>query len=148
MTVYLGSREIRLLLLGRGHTAGDVVVYLPQERVVATGDLLVENTSYMGDAFFTEWIDTIETLKKLDFDTVLPGHGQAFTGKAKLDHWQAYLGTSGRRRRSSTRPACRGRKRPSRWTCAATPSTTRPSGRRASRRITPCAAPTRSSTDV
>ena len=45
----------------------------------------------MGDAFFTEWIDTIEALKKVDFDTVLPGHGRAFTGKAKLDHWQAYL---------------------------------------------------------
>ena len=91
MTVFLGSREVRLLFLGRGHTAGDVVVYLPQERLVATGDLLVENTSYMGDAFFTEWVDTIEALKKVDFETVLPGHGQAFTGKAKLDHWQAYL---------------------------------------------------------
>jgi glyoxylase-like metal-dependent hydrolase (beta-lactamase superfamily II) len=45
----------------------------------------------MGDAYFTEWIQTIEALKKLDFDTVLPGHGRAFTGKAKLDHWQAYL---------------------------------------------------------
>jgi glyoxylase-like metal-dependent hydrolase (beta-lactamase superfamily II) len=91
VTLHRGEREIRILHLGRGHTAGDVVVYLPEERIVATGDLLVENTSYMGDAFFTEWIDTIEALKKVDFDTVLPGHGQAFKGKAKLDHWQAYL---------------------------------------------------------
>lgn len=91
MTLHRGSREIRLLFLGRGHTAGDVVVYLPKERIVATGDLLVEGTSYMGDAFFTEWIQTIEALKQLDFDTVLPGHGRAFTGKTKLDHWQAYL---------------------------------------------------------
>ena len=91
MTLHRGAREIRILHLGRGHTAGDVVVYLPKERIVATGDLLVEQTSYMGDAFFTEWIDTIEVLKKLDFETVLPGHGRAFTGKAKLDHWQAYL---------------------------------------------------------
>jgi cyclase len=91
LTLYRGSREIRILHLGRGHTAGDVVVYLPKERIVATGDLLVENTSYMGDAYVTEWIDTIEQLKKLDFDMVLPGHGQAFKGKAKLDHWQAYL---------------------------------------------------------
>jgi cyclase len=91
MTLYRGSREIRLLHLGRAHTAGDVIVYLPKERVIATGDLLVEFTSYMGDAFFTEWIDTIEALKNVDFDTVLPGHGRAFTGKAKLDHWQAYL---------------------------------------------------------
>ncbi len=91
LTLHRGSREIRILFLGRGHTAGDVVVYLPRERVVATGDLLVENTSYMGDAFFTEWIETIERLKALDFETVLPGHGQAFKGKTKLDHWQAYL---------------------------------------------------------
>lgn len=91
LTLFRGSREIRILHLGRGHTGGDVIVYLPKERVIATGDLLVENTSYMGDAFFSEWVDTIEALKKLDFDTVLPGHGQAFKGKAKLDHWQAYL---------------------------------------------------------
>ena len=91
MTLYRGSREIRLLHLGRGHTAGDVIVYLPKERIIATGDLLIEGASYMGDAYFTEWVDTIEALKKLDFDTVLPGHGQAFTGKAKLDHWQAYI---------------------------------------------------------
>ena len=91
MTLHRGSREIRLLFLGRGHTAGDVVVYLPKERIVATGDLLIEGPSYMGDAYFTEWIDTIEALKQLDFDTVLPGHGRAWTGKAKLDHWQAYL---------------------------------------------------------
>ena len=91
MTLHRGAREIRILFLGRGHTAGDVVVYLPKERIVATGDLLVEGTSYMGDAFFTDWIETIEALKKLDFDTVLPGHGAAFTDKAKLDHWQAYV---------------------------------------------------------
>lgn len=91
MTLHRGSREIRILFLGRGHTAGDVVVYLPKERIVATGDLLVEATSYMGDAFFTEWVDTIETLKKLDIGTVLPGHGRAFTDMAKLSHWQAYV---------------------------------------------------------
>jgi cyclase len=91
MTLHRGSREIRILHLGRAHTAGDVIVHLPKERIIATGDLLVEGTSYMGDAYFTEWIDTIELLKRLDFETVLPGHGRAFTGKAKLDHWQAYV---------------------------------------------------------
>jgi cyclase len=91
MTLHRGAREIRILHLGRGHTAGDVIVHLPKERIIVTGDLLVEGTSYMGDAYFAEWISTIEALKGLDFDTVLPGHGRAFTGKAKLDHWQAYL---------------------------------------------------------
>ena len=64
---------------------------MPKERVVATGDLLVNGTSYMGDAFVPEWIQTIETLKQLDFETVLPGHGAAFKGKTLLDAWQAYL---------------------------------------------------------
>ena len=91
MTLHRGGREIRLLHVGRGHTAGDVIVYLPKERIIATGDFLVEGTSYMGDAYFTEWIESVEVLKKLDFDTVLPGHGNAFKGKAKLDHWQAYV---------------------------------------------------------
>jgi cyclase len=91
MTLHLGTREIRILFLGRGHTAGDVVVHLPKERIVATGDLLINGTSYMGDAFFTEWIQTIETLKGIDFETVLPGHGRSFTGKAQLGHWQAYV---------------------------------------------------------
>lgn len=91
MTLHRGGREIRILFLGRGHTAGDVVVYLPKERMVATGDLMVNGTSYMGDAFFTDWIATIDALKKLDIGTVLPGHGAAFTDLAKLDHWQAYL---------------------------------------------------------
>ncbi|MGE3491846.1 MAG: MBL fold metallo-hydrolase [Vicinamibacterales bacterium] len=91
MTLHLGAREVRIMFLGRGHTAGDVVVFLPKERIVATGDLLVNGTSYMGDAFVPEWIETITTLKKQDIGTVLPGHGAAFTDMAKLDHWQAYL---------------------------------------------------------
>jgi glyoxylase-like metal-dependent hydrolase (beta-lactamase superfamily II) len=57
---------------------------------VVTGDLLVEGTAYLGDAFFVEWVETLEQLKKLDFDIVLPGHGRAF-GRSKIDHWQAYL---------------------------------------------------------
>jgi cyclase len=91
MTLHRGGREIRLLFLGRGHTGGDVVVYLPKERVVATGDLLPAGPSYLGDGYFADWITTLDRLKALDFDTVSPGHGDAFTGKAKIDHLQAYV---------------------------------------------------------
>ena len=91
MTLHLGNREVRILFMGRGHTGGDVVVFLPKERVIATGDLIVEGTSYAGDAYIPEWIDTLEKVKALEFDTVLPGHGMAFKGKAKFDHFQAYL---------------------------------------------------------
>lgn len=91
MTLYRGGREIRILFLGRGHTGGDLVVYLPKERVVATGDLLVAGTSYLGDAYLTEWSATLDKLRALDFEWTLPGHGDAFQGKAKIDHFQAYL---------------------------------------------------------
>jgi cyclase len=91
MTLFRGTREIQIRYLGRGHTAGDVVVYLPNEKVVMTGDFLTAALSNMSDSFPNEWADSLEALKKLDFDTVLPGHGDAFTDKAKIDYFQAYL---------------------------------------------------------
>jgi cyclase len=91
MTLFRGKREIQIRFLGRGHTAGDVVVYLPNEKVVMTGDFLTAGLSNMSDSFPNEWADSLDALKKLDFDTVLPGHGEAFTDKAKIDYFQAYL---------------------------------------------------------
>jgi cyclase len=91
MTLYRGNREIQIRFLGRGHTAGDVVVFLPNEKVVITGDFLTSGLSNMSDSYPEEWVASLDALKKLDFDTVLPGHGDAFTDKAKIDYFQAYL---------------------------------------------------------
>src|ERR1051325_1590359 len=87
----LGGREVQLLFLGRGHTNGDTVVFLPKEKIVATGDLMESQIAYMGDAQFGEWVTTLEALKKLDFDTDLPGHGMPFKGKALITAFQGYL---------------------------------------------------------
>jgi glyoxylase-like metal-dependent hydrolase (beta-lactamase superfamily II) len=91
MTIYRGGRELRLLYLGRGHTDTDVVTFLPKERMVATGDLMESIPSYLGDSYPEDWIATLEKLKALDFDTVLPGHGVPFAGKAKITAFQNYL---------------------------------------------------------
>jgi cyclase len=91
MSLFRGNREIQIRYLGRGHTAGDVVVFLPRERVVITGDFLTAGLSNMSDSYPQEWVGSLDALKKLDFDTVLPGHGEAFTDKAKIEYFQAYL---------------------------------------------------------
>ena len=91
LTLYRGDREIQLLFLGRGHTPGDTVVFLPKERIVCTGDLMESRLAYMGDGVFDEWITSLEALKKLDFDTVLPGHGVPFHGKELITAYQDYL---------------------------------------------------------
>jgi glyoxylase-like metal-dependent hydrolase (beta-lactamase superfamily II) len=91
LTVWLGRREVRILHLGRGHTAGDTVVYLPRERVVCTGDLFNGYIGYMGDAYVDEWADTLGRLAELDFDTVVAGHGKPFRGKEALPAVHACL---------------------------------------------------------
>ena len=89
--VNLGGLEVQLLFLGRGHTNGDTVVYLPKEKIVATGDLMESQIAYMGDAQFDEWVTTLEALKKIDFDLDLPGHGVPFKEKSRITAFQGYL---------------------------------------------------------
>jgi cyclase len=92
MVLHKGAREIQLLFLGRGHTAGDTFVYLPKEKILCTGDE-DEGTrlAYMGDAYFDDWIATLEKAKQLDFTLVLPGHGVPFRDKGVLTAFQGYL---------------------------------------------------------
>jgi cyclase len=91
MTLFRGGREIRLEFFGRGHTGGDVVIYLPAERVILTGDLLQSGLPYLGDAFVPDYIETLENLKQLEFDFVIPGHGRPFSDRERIDYLQEYL---------------------------------------------------------
>jgi glyoxylase-like metal-dependent hydrolase (beta-lactamase superfamily II) len=91
MTLYRGDREIRLLYLGHGHTGGDLIVYLPKERVLCSGDLLVNGVANLIDGYVNEWPDALEKLKAIDFVDVIPGHGEPFKGKERVDWFQAYL---------------------------------------------------------
>jgi cyclase len=75
LTVYLGKREVRVLFLGRGNTAGDAVVYVPDAKLVASGDLVVYPVPYPFGSFIGEWIETLKKLDALDAATLVPGHG-------------------------------------------------------------------------
>lgn len=91
LTLFRGGREIRFLFFGRAHTEGDVVVYLPDDGVLLTGDMLTEGLPYMGDGYVNEWIETLEQLKALDFEWIIPGHGSPYRDRARIDHLQDYL---------------------------------------------------------
>ena len=84
------DRDIVLLFLGRGHTSGDVVAYMPKQRVVATGDLLHGWMPFMGDSYPPEWVATLDALDKLDFDHIIGGHGTV-KPKSHLRFFRNYL---------------------------------------------------------
>lgn len=90
MTLHRGGQEIQLLWMGRGHTSGDVAVFLPEQRTLITGDLIPFGLPFMGDGY-PEWGDTIRSFAGLDFDLVLPGHGRPFEDPQKLEYLAAYL---------------------------------------------------------
>ena len=75
LLVDLGGREVRVSFLGRGNTAGDTVVFVPDSRVVVTGDLLVLPTPYGHGCYPGEWIETLRKLMASGATTVVPGHG-------------------------------------------------------------------------
>ena len=96
LTIHKGGREVQLHFVGRGHTGGDTIVLLPAERIAFTGDFLVGSPgaprlAYMGDAFVDEWPASLGRLKELDFDVIVPGHGEPFREREQIDLYQRYL---------------------------------------------------------
>lgn len=85
MTLHRGAREIEIIFLGRAHTGGDVVVYFPADKLVFTGDMAFGGPSFLGDGYVDEWPETLEKLKRLDFDVFVPGHGPPVTDLDRLD---------------------------------------------------------------
>jgi len=80
MTLWLGKLEVQLLQLGRGHTKGDTVVWLPQERALLSGDLVEFGaTPYAGDAYFQDWPQTLDNIAALKPLALVPGRGAALT---------------------------------------------------------------------
>ncbi|MCF6232931.1 MAG: MBL fold metallo-hydrolase [Rhodobacteraceae bacterium] len=82
MTVYLGNRRVDLMHLGRAHTAGDIVIHVPDQNVMFTGDIVeYRSACYCGDGHFGEWGDTLDNIAAFDLDAIAPGRGDALLGK-------------------------------------------------------------------
>lgn len=82
MTVHLGKRCVDLMHLGRAHTAGDIVIHVPDQNVMFTGDIVEYHSAcYCGDGHFKDWGNTLDAIKAFDVDAIAPGRGDALVGK-------------------------------------------------------------------
>ncbi len=85
MTLWLGKLEVQLIQLGRGHTKGDIVVWLPQEKILFSGDLVeFDATPYAGDAYFSDWPQTLDNIAALKPEKLVPGRGAALQNAAEV----------------------------------------------------------------
>ncbi|MFT4715191.1 MAG: glyoxylase-like metal-dependent hydrolase (beta-lactamase superfamily II) [Paracoccaceae bacterium] len=86
MTVYLGNRQINLMHLGRAHTAGDIVIHVPDQNVMFTGDIVEYHSAcYCGDGHYNEWGNTLDNIAAFDVDAIAPGRGDALVGKDMVE---------------------------------------------------------------
>ena len=105
MTLYLGERRVDLMFLGRAHTAGDIVAYVPDANVMFTGDIVeYRSACYCGDAHFHDWPGTLERVRGFDLDAIAPGRGGALKGRKMVNE---ALDLSADFLRSTYRPVAR-----------------------------------------
>jgi cyclase len=85
LDIYLGKREVKVMFLGRGNTGGDAVIYVPDSKVLMTGDLLVYPIPYPFGSFIGEWIETLKKLQAIQAAIIVPGHGPVMHDAKYLD---------------------------------------------------------------
>lgn len=86
MTLWMGKREVKIMHLGRGHTKGDTVVWLPKEKILFSGDLVeYAATPYTGDAYLRDWPKTLDRLRALQPAALVPGRGDALRTTADAE---------------------------------------------------------------
>jgi glyoxylase-like metal-dependent hydrolase (beta-lactamase superfamily II) len=75
-TFDLGGREVEVKFLGRGNTAGDLVAFIPRERIAVVGDILVHPLPYTCSGFPVDWVTTLDNVAALSPTAIVPGHGE------------------------------------------------------------------------
>lgn len=99
MTVYLGRRRVDLLHLGRAHTAGDIVAWVPDAGVMMTGDIVESHSAcYCGDGHFRDWGATLDAIRAFRPEAIAPGRGDALVGddqvNAALEHTRDFVAST------------------------------------------------------
>lgn len=97
--LFVGGKEVRAHYFGRGHTNGDAIIHFPAHRVIHTGDMFVAGApfiDYSAGGSGLAWTQTIDEALKLDFDTVIPGHGPVMK-RDKLVEWKQSFETARKR---------------------------------------------------
>jgi len=85
MTLWMGKLRVEIIQLGRGHTKGDTVVWLPDERIMFSGDLVeFDATPYTGDAYLADWPATLDAIEALQPRMLVPGRGAALKTPAEV----------------------------------------------------------------
>ena len=86
MTVHLGRRRVELMFLGRAHTAGDIVAFVPDEQVMFTGDIVEYHSAcYCGDGHFADWGPTLDRIAVFEPKSIAPGRGDALVGDVMVN---------------------------------------------------------------
>jgi cyclase len=85
------AHELRVFYGGRGHTAGDLFVFCPEKKTIATGDMLHSFFPFIGDGYPSEWPVTLRRVGELGFTNVVGGHGGAQRTPVRLEQWCRYL---------------------------------------------------------
>ena len=83
--------ELCLSFRGRGHTAGDIVVFCPSKKVIASGDLLHSFFPTISDGYPRDWPGTLRSIEELDFQRVIGGHGSVLENRDRASQMRAYL---------------------------------------------------------
>ena len=86
MSIYLDNRQIDLMHIGRAHTAGDIVIHVPDQNVMFTGDIVEYHSAcYCGDGHFADWSGTLDRIKAYGLDAIAPGRGDALIGSEMVN---------------------------------------------------------------